>query len=123
MNSQKIELTGIVGSGDVFDELAVLESYSKDASFCSPMRPRLLVKVSSVDHVQEIAKWANKTNTPLIPVSSDPPHYKGDTVTSVPEAVIIDLSGMKKIIRYQSPTQDMYYRAWCDLSRVAKGTG
>ncbi|MBN1973559.1 MAG: FAD-binding oxidoreductase [Sedimentisphaerales bacterium] len=98
MGNKKNELTKIVGSSNVFDDPAILENYSKDSSFCSPMIPRLLVKVNNVNEVQKIVKWANKTNTPLIPVSSGPPHYKGDTVASVPEAVIIDLSGMKKII-------------------------
>jgi FAD/FMN-containing dehydrogenase len=98
VDSQKTELTAIVGAGNVFDEQTIIESYSKDASFCSPMKPRLVVKASGVEQVQKIVKWANKTRTPLIPVSSGPPHYKGDTVASVPEAVIVDLSGMKKII-------------------------
>jgi FAD/FMN-containing dehydrogenase len=98
VDSKKVELTGIVGDDNVFDDPAILEKYSKDSSFCSPMKPRFLVKVSSVNEVQKIVRWANKTSTPLIPVSSGPPHYKGDTVPTVPEAVIVDLSGMKKII-------------------------
>ena len=62
------------------------------------MKPKLVIKVSHVDEVQMIVKWANKTGTPLIPISSGPPHHKGDTIPSVPESIIIDLSGMKKII-------------------------
>jgi hypothetical protein len=34
----------------------------------------------------------------LVPVSSGAPHFKGDTVPSVPQSVIVDLSGMNKII-------------------------
>ena len=98
MGNQKNELTKIVGSSNVFDDHAILENYSKDSSLSSPMKPRLLVKVDNVNQVQQVVRWANKTYTPLIPVSSGPPHYKGDTVASVPEAVIIDLSGMKRII-------------------------
>ncbi len=98
MNSSKAELTQIVGSKRVFDDPATLETYSKDSSFCKPIKPRFVVKVNQVDEVQKIVKWANKTGTPLIPVSSGPPHHRGDTVPGVPESVIIDLSGMKKVI-------------------------
>ena len=97
MNNQKTELTKIVGNSNVFDDPAIRESYSKDSSFCKPMIPRLVIKVSNVDEVQKVVKWANETNTPLVPVSSGFSHHKGDTVPGVPESVIIDLSGMKKI--------------------------
>ena len=56
-------------------------------------------KPKNVDEVQGIIKWANDNKTPLVPVSSGPPHFRGDTVPSVPGAVMVDLSGMKKIIR------------------------
>jgi FAD/FMN-containing dehydrogenase len=57
-----------------------------------------VVKVQNAKQVERIVKWANETKTPLVPVSSGPPHHRGDTVPSVPEAVIVDLSGMKKIL-------------------------
>jgi len=43
--------------------------------------------------------WANRTETPLIPVSSGAPHFYGDTVPSAPEGVIVDLSRMKAVKR------------------------
>jgi FAD/FMN-containing dehydrogenase len=98
VSSHKEELTKIVGSENVIDDSAILEHYSKDSSFCKPMKPGMVVKVSNVDQVQKVAKWANKTETPLVPISSGFPHHKGDTVPGVPESVIIDLSGMKKIL-------------------------
>ena len=48
---------------------------------------------------RRIVVWANQTKTPLVPVSSGEPHFRGDTVPSVPEAVIVDLRRMDKIIR------------------------
>ncbi len=96
--NKKTELAQIVGDKNVIYDPAILDAYSKDSSFSKPMKPRMVVKVKNVDEVQKIVKWANKTNTPLIPISSGPPHHRGDTVASVPESVIIDLSGMKKII-------------------------
>jgi FAD/FMN-containing dehydrogenase len=59
----------------------------------------LVVKPENVDEVEGIVKWANQTGTPLVPVSSGPPHSRGDTVPSTGGAVIVDLSGMKQIIK------------------------
>jgi len=94
----KSELSKIVGSSNVIDDPVVLENYSKDCSFSQSIMPRMVVKVKNVQEVQKIVRWANNTGIPLVPVSSGPPHYKGDTVPGVPEAIIVDLSGMKKII-------------------------
>jgi FAD/FMN-containing dehydrogenase len=58
-----------------------------------------VVKLPKAGQVQELVKWANETTTPLIPVSSGAPHFRGDTVPSVGGAVIVDLSGLKEITR------------------------
>lgn len=92
-------LASIVGSERVFDDLETLEGYAKDESFVHPIRPRCVVKPKNTEEVERIVKWATDTNTPLVPVSSGPPRFRGDTVPSVGGAVIIDLSGMKRIIR------------------------
>src|SRR4030042_4860248 len=95
----EIELTKIVGSDNVLDSPAVLEKYSKDSSFVTQIMPRCVVKPGNADEVQKIVKWANETLTPLVPVSSGLPHFRGDTVPSVDGAVIVDLSRMNKIMR------------------------
>ena len=93
------ELAAIVGSTNVFDIPGILEEYSSDSSFVPRARPRCAVKPANAEELQEIVRWANATSTPLVPVSSGPPHSRGDTVPSVGGAVIVDLSGMKRIIR------------------------
>lgn len=92
------ELKGIVGSENVFDDPGTLEAYSRDESFARPMRPWALAKPVNHEEVQAIVQWANKTATPLVPVSSGPPHFRGDTVPGLPGAVIVDLGRMKDII-------------------------
>lgn len=99
MGEKKDELVNIVGSKNVIDSRQTLEAYSKDQSFVPPMKPRLVVRPKNADEVQEIVKWANQKSTPLVPVSSGPPRFRGDTVPSLPGAVILDLSGMKRIMR------------------------
>jgi FAD/FMN-containing dehydrogenase len=98
MADQKAELIALIGKKNVLDDPETLDAYSRDQSFARPMKPRFVVKPKNADEVQKIVGWANKTGTPLVPVSSGPPRFRGDTVPSVPEAVIVDLSGMKKII-------------------------
>jgi len=95
----KEELAGIVSSERVFDDPETLDAYSKDLSFVKPVKPQVVVQPGSADEVQAMVRWANQTATPLVPVSSGPPRFRGDTVPSVPGAVIVDLSGMKRIMR------------------------
>ena len=96
---KKEALSQIVGNENVFDSAGILDQYSKDRSFENPIRPRYVVKPYNVEEVQGIVTWANYTGTPLIPISSGSPHFRGDTVPSTGGSVIVDLSGMKKIIR------------------------
>jgi len=92
-------LTEIIGKQRVISKPEVLDRYSHDNSFTASIRPRLVVQPRDGDEVQKVVVWANQTKTPLVPVSSGEPRFRGDTVPSVPEAVIVDLSRMDNIIR------------------------
>jgi hypothetical protein len=93
------KLLKTVGAKNVIRDQAVLDSYAADCSFVSPMRPDCVVKPRNTDDIAKIVKLARETLTPLVPVSSGPPHFRGDTVPTAGGAIIIDLSDMKKIIR------------------------
>jgi len=97
--SSREQLIKIVGIDNVFDSQEAIESYSRDHSFVAPLMPWFVVRPKNVEEVQGIVKWANETSTPLVPVSSGPPRFHGDTVPSTTGAIIVDLSGMDKIIR------------------------
>jgi FAD/FMN-containing dehydrogenase len=92
-------LESIVGPGNVYDRMEILTEYSSDQSFAPPVRPQSIVKPGNRGEVELIIKWANETLTPLIPVSSGPPHFYGDTVPQAGGSVIVDLSSLKQIIR------------------------
>lgn len=92
------KLAAIVGKDNVAVDSGTLERYSKDGSFAVPLKPKAVVKAKSAEEVERIVQLANETKTPLVPVSSQGPRQRGDTVPSVPEAVILDLSGMKRIL-------------------------
>lgn len=94
----KQALARIVGVEQVSDDPDVLMGYSFDNSFALPRKPALIVRPQRAEQVQEIVAWAYETKTPLVPVSSGPPRFRGDTVPAGEGAVIVDLSRMSKII-------------------------
>ncbi|MCX7911676.1 MAG: FAD-binding oxidoreductase [Dehalococcoidales bacterium] len=98
----KERLVKIVGK-HVSDDPAVLEEYSRDISFVHPIKPTYVVYPASMAEVKEIVKLANETQTPLVPVSSGPPHFRGDTVPGTGGAIIVNMSRMKKIINVDRP--------------------
>jgi FAD/FMN-containing dehydrogenase len=92
------QLADIVGIYNVSDDDATLAQYSCDLSFVRGMRPAYIVKVANTDQVYRIVNLARETATALVPLSSGSPHFRGDTLPGTGGAVVVDLSGMKKII-------------------------
>ena len=95
---QLARLEKIVGAGNVATDPLLLEKYAGDISFVSPVRPRCIVRPANTAEVKAIVVLAGETGTPLVPVSSDGPHFRGDTVPGTGGAVIVDLSRMKKVV-------------------------
>jgi FAD/FMN-containing dehydrogenase len=99
MDVKKARLVEIVGQDGVVEDPGIGESFSLDQHLLSPMKPSFMVKPRSVDEVQQIVFWANETLTPLVPVSSGGPHFRGDTLPTASESVLVDLRGMKRILK------------------------
>ena len=98
MDAKKARLAEIVGPDRVVDDPGIGESFSLDRALRPAMRPSFKVRPGSVDEIQEIVLWANETRTPLVPVSSCASRFRGGTLPTAPEAVIVDLSGMQRIL-------------------------
>jgi FAD/FMN-containing dehydrogenase len=96
---EKEKLIDLLGIDNVDNRRKTLNKFSHDISFVNKLSPKYVIKPRSTAQAEQIVKLANETKTPLVPVSSGPPHFRGDTVPSVAEAVIVDMSEMKKIIR------------------------
>jgi FAD/FMN-containing dehydrogenase len=92
-------LAALVGRDNVAADPASLEEYAQDESFVPRMTPWAVVRPGSAEEVQQVVAWANLTATPLVPVSSGGPHFHGDTVPSVPGAVMLDLRRLDKVLR------------------------
>ncbi len=97
MSTQE-DLAAIVGAANVVDSQEGLEAYCSDESFVRGAKPQFAAMPKTTDEVLELVQWANRTATPLVPVSSGPPHFRGDTVPSC-EGIVVDLSRMKEIRR------------------------
>lgn len=92
----KKALKEIVGADHIFDDPETLETYSKDRSFFKPRSPSFVVKPKNSGEIQAIVKMANKTLTPIIPVSSGV-HFYGATIPQQ-GGIILDLTRMDKIL-------------------------
>ena len=101
IDKQKLEK--IVGADNVNYEPAVLDSFSKDFSFVNQVKPSCVVKPKEAKAVQKLIAAANETQTPLVPVSSGAPHFRGDTVPTLGGSVIVDMSQMNKIVFVDRP--------------------
>ncbi len=93
----KRELKKILGSKNVVEDLSVLSEYSSDHSYVPSRMPQLLVRPKNADEVIRLVKLAGEKKLKLVPVSSGPPRFRGDTVPAVEDAIIVDLSRMNQV--------------------------
>lgn len=91
-------LIGIINPDNIVEDTAVLDGYTRDISFITGSRPLLLVYPENRTEVQGVVQLANKNSIPIVPVSSGPPRFHGDTMLSQ-EGVIVDFSRMKRIMK------------------------
>ncbi|MBN1190333.1 MAG: FAD-binding oxidoreductase [Dehalococcoidales bacterium] len=98
MNKRE-ELKKIVGGNRVLEYPENIAENSRSEDFYSSIQPEYIVKPENENEVRQIIKWANETLTPLVPVSSGAPHLRDGSVPGTDGAVLVDLSGMKRIIR------------------------
>ena len=92
----KDELPKTIDRKNIIDDPEILNQFSEDISVTPSSMPVLAVRPETSKEVQGIIKLAHKHKVPLVPVSSGPPRFHGDTI---PErgGVIVDFSQMKQI--------------------------
>jgi FAD/FMN-containing dehydrogenase len=99
MDETKASLTEIVGEAGVLEDPGLGEPFSLAHDLILPVKPRFKVQPNNAEEVQGIVAWANKTLTPLVPMSSGGPHMRGGTTPAVPDSIIVYLSRMGRILR------------------------
>lgn len=91
------ELKTILDPEKVSQDPEFLDKYSEDLSFVPPQKPAAVIKPENAKEIQKIVRLANDEQIPLIPVSSGPPRFRGDTVPRTGDSIILDLSKMDEI--------------------------
>ncbi|MCX7911348.1 MAG: FAD-binding oxidoreductase [Dehalococcoidales bacterium] len=123
---ERRKLEEIVGAENVLTDEATLASYSHDMSFAPRVKPEAVVRPLSADEVRRLVSLAGETHTPLVPVSSGPPHFRGDTVPSTGGAIALDLGRMKRIIHIDRKNRVAMFEpgvTFDELSAALRGHG
>ncbi|MFP6851016.1 MAG: FAD-binding oxidoreductase [Pseudomonas sp.] len=80
------------------DDAALCRAFAADQSLGQGCLPKAVVKPRNVDELIAVLQWANSTGTGVVPVSSTGCRRRGDTLAKNDNTVIVDLSGMRKLI-------------------------
>jgi FAD/FMN-containing dehydrogenase len=92
------EISQIIQSENTIDDPIILDEYSRDNSLAKGNRPWLVVYPENKEQVKGLIRLANQNRMPLIPVSSEPPHFYGNTVPSQ-SGVIVNFQKMNRILK------------------------
>ncbi len=92
------KLAGIVGKNAVITDAAALAEYASCQGSAAKGQPSVIVRPKDRKEVQAVIRLGNELKLNLVPTSSGGPHFNSGTVPKG-EGVIVDVSGMKKIIR------------------------
>lgn len=98
-------LIDIVGPSRVRDDSERGDGYTLADELTPAHEARCRVEPHSSQEVEAIVRWANQTGTPLVPLSSGPPHLRGDSSPGVPGSVVVDLRGMNRILKIDRRTR------------------
>lgn len=119
---EKKALEEIVGVDHIYDDPETLKNYSEDRSLFKPRRPSYVVKPKNTEEIQAIVKLANKTLTPITPVSSGV-HFYG---AAIPHqgGIILDLRRMNKILNIDRRNRTIRIEpgvTWGQVKKELKG--
>jgi len=92
------ELIHAVGAENVSDDAATLKSCAFDYSLVTGTSPDFIAYPRNKAEVREIVRIANGHRVALVPVSSGPPRFHGDTLPSR-GGIVVDFSRMRQIIK------------------------
>jgi hypothetical protein len=95
------ELRRAVGAENVSHDAATLKSCALDCSLVTGTCPDFIAYPRNKAEVREIVRIANQHRVALVPVSSGPPRFHGDTLPSR-GGIVIDFSRMRRIIKLDS---------------------
>jgi FAD/FMN-containing dehydrogenase len=93
------KLAAIVGEDNISNDPEVLSTYRR-AGMTDGGDPQLIVRPTSPAQVRELIRLAREEGNNLVFSSSAPPRFRGDSIPAG-EGIIVDMSGMDKIVRVE----------------------
>ncbi len=104
MQVKKEDLLKIFGTEGVSFDDALLKSFGKTDMCISGVCPECVVYAENSSQIENFIQLANRTGTPVIPVSScGGGHKRGGTLPLCAGTIILSLERMKKIIELNEP--------------------
>lgn len=89
------KMVSIVSSDNVSSDESEISSF-KEPWIGLDAQPSLIVKPRNMEEILDIVETANEMGLNIVPVSSGPPHSRGDTSPDG-DAVVVDMTGMNEI--------------------------
>jgi FAD/FMN-containing dehydrogenase len=80
------------------DRPETLRSFASDVDTARGHVPAAVLRPGSSEAVAEVLQWANDSGVGVVPVSSTGRRRRGDTVPQRDRTVMLDLSGMKRLV-------------------------
>jgi hypothetical protein len=116
-------LSKMIDAENVTSVPTVLDAYSRDMSFVKSIKPAYVAKPTTTAEILNLVQWAKGTQTPIVPVSSGAPHFRGDSIPSLGGALVVDLSKMKKILHIDRKNRVAMFEAGVTFSELSKAVG
>ncbi len=125
-NALRDEFVQIVGEGNVCNDRTTLYKYVGGSAYSPHKTPALIVWPHSSKEVQQIVETANRLLVPLVPVSSRRDGLQREDTVRVDDAVVVDLSKMREILRIDRKNKVIMIEpgvTFEELAEVAKKNG
>ena len=111
------KLKNIVGEDNVNDSPVIISAYRKDACHLTAEKPGIVVMPSTTEEIQAILRLCNSSKIPIIPAGGRS-GICGACLPRVPNAVMLDLVNMDKIIKIDEDVMTVTVEAglrWAEL--------
>jgi glycolate oxidase len=105
MDEKKWRLIDVAGDGGFLTEPESETSFLLDHTFLKPFPPCFKNRPKNMDEIQKIVLWANENLSPLMPLSSGGPRFRGDTDSLALESITVILGGMKRTLKIDRRNQ------------------
>ena len=115
------ELAQVFPSERIVTKRDICAAFAFDESGTRGTEPVAVVEPLDLAELQALVKKARELKLPLQPVSSGPPHFRGDTVPLGP-SVIVDLGSFKRVIRVDRRNRVAMFEAGVTFGELIEAT-